>query len=524
MKSINKFIRLIHIQFIIARYGLDQLVFALPAFSAIRFLSYLNPFNWYRSKSYSQGQALRLALQTLGPIFVKFGQALSTRRDLLPDDIADELALLQDQVPPFSGVLAKAMAEQALNAPLSQHFSYFDIEPLASASIAQVHAAQLLNGKEVVIKILRPDIKKIIKRDVGLLYSLANLIDKYWDRARRLRPVEIVKEFEKTLMAELDLQREAANAAQLRRNFTESALLYIPEVYWTYTRQNILTLERIYGIPISNIAVLKQRNVNFKNLAERGVEIFFTQVFRDNFFHADMHPGNIFVSTQDSENPQYIAVDFGIVGTLDEQDKYYLAENFYAFFTRDYHRVAKLHIEHGWAPPETRVVDLESAIRTLCEPMFERPLGEISLAKTLLQLIHVARQFNMEVQPQLVLLQKTMLTIEGLGRQLYPNLDLWNTAKPFLERWLRQERSPMRLLEDIYEEYPAWLKQLPQVPSLIYDVLTLRKKELTFYNQQMQMLLEAKSHKQYYGLWVGILSGILSSGALYFLYHNFIFK
>ncbi|MCH9754954.1 MAG: ubiquinone biosynthesis regulatory protein kinase UbiB, partial [Gammaproteobacteria bacterium] len=426
-----------------------------------------------------RGERIRLALEDLGPIFVKFGQALSTRRDFIPIDIADELAKLQDQVPPFPGEEAKSIIEAHIKKPIIEAFSEFNVNPLASASIAQVHAAKLLTtGQEVVVKVLRPGIYKRISRDIDLLYALADLTLRYWRPAKQLRPREIVAEFEACLKNELDLLREGANASQLRRNFSNSDLLYIPEVHWPYTFHKVLVMERIYGISISDIATLKKQGINLKKLAERGVEIFFTQVFRDCFFHADMHPGNIFVSSKNKENPQYLGVDFGIMGSLSPDDQRYLAENLMAFFNRDYRRVAQLHVESGWVAENTRINEFEAAIRTVCEPIFERPLKEISFGQLLLRLFQTARRFNMEVQPQLILLQKTLFNVEGLGRQLYPDLDLWNTAKPFLEHWLRKQVGPRVFFRKIREYAPYWAEKFPEFPDLIYQVmLELRHKK-----------------------------------------------
>jgi ubiquinone biosynthesis protein len=415
-------------------------VLATHLFRPVRFLLYLAPWNWFRRYPDPPGVRIRRALEDLGPIFVKFGQILSTRKDLLPDDIASELTRLQDRVPPFPGALARQVVERAYGCPLEQVFQRFEETPLASASIAQVHTATLMDGTDVVVKVVRPGIEKVIRRDVSLLLYIAELAERYWREGRRLRPCEVVAEFQKTLYDELDLLREAANASQLRRNFSTSMLLYVPEVYWPHCQRNVMVMERIYGTPIGNIEELRRQGVDFKQLAERGVEIFFTQVFRDNFFHADMHPGNIFVGA----DHRYIAVDFGIMGTLSPVDQHYLAENFLAFFHRDYRRVAELHVESEWVPAGTRVDEFEAAIRTVCEPIFERPLKDISFGHLLLRLFQTARRFNMEVQPQLVLLQKTLLNIEGLGRQLYPELDLWQTAKPFLERWMSEQVGPGR--------------------------------------------------------------------------------
>lgn len=471
MKTLTRLRRLLQINFICARYGLDEFILSLHLFRPLRFLMYLNPWYWGANRKRTQGERIRLALEALGPIFVKFGQTLSTRRDLLPPDIADELAKLQDKVPPFSSELAISIIEKACGQSIQTLFLEFDATPLASASIAQVHTAKLFNGKEVVVKVLRPNIHQQVARDVDLLYTLAGLARRFWAESKRLRPREVVKEFERFLTDELDLLREAANASQLRRNFANSHLLYIPEVYWSYTYTNVLVTERIYGIPISHVKTLQEQNFNMQLLAERGVEIFFTQVFRDCFFHADMHPGNIFVSPNNPQDPQYLGVDFGIIGTLSPTDQRYLAENLMAFFNRDYRRVAVLHVESGWVPENTRIDEFESAIRTVCEPIFERPLKEISFAQLLLRLFQTARRFRMEIQPQLVLLQKTLFNIEGLGRQLYPDLDLWSTAKPFLEKWLKQQMGPRALLRKIRERAPYWAERFPDFPDLFYQTL-----------------------------------------------------
>ena len=418
-------VRLLQIQRALVKNGLDDFVRATHLYRPFRFLVYLSPWTWFqRSVGVTRGERLRLALEGLGPIFVKFGQAVSTRRDLLPSDIADELAKLQDSVPPFDSAVAIASIEKAFGLTLGDIFGSFEPKPLAAASIAQVHVASLKDGREVVVKILRPGMREIIDLDLEVLDTLARLADEYWVDARRLRPIELVREYRKTILDELDLLREAGNAAHLKRNFAGSRLLYVPEVHWDYCRVNVMVMERIHGVIVSDVEQLRARGANIRKLAENGVEIFFTQVFRDNFFHADMHPGNIFVQVDDPENPRYAAVDFGIVGTLQTRDQYYLAENFMAFFDRDYARVAALHVESGWVPRGTRVDELESAVRTVCEPIFNKPLKEISFAQVLLRLFETARRFDMQVQPQLILLQKTLFNIEGLGRQLYPELDL----------------------------------------------------------------------------------------------------
>lgn len=486
-------LRLLHINRVLVRHGLDEIVFATHLFRPVGFLRHLLPWNWLPRQPLplSHAARIRLALEDLGPIFVKFGQMLSTRRDLLPDDIALELARLQDRVPPFPGEQARAIIEKAYGHPLEVVFDHFSFEPLASASIAQVHAARLREGQDVVVKVLRPGIEKIIRRDIDLLYIIANLAQRYWKEGRRLRPVEVVAEYEKTIFDELDLVREAANASQLRHNFQDSPILYVPEVFWPETRRNVLVMERIYGIPVGDIAELRRRGVDMKKLSERGVVVFFTQVFRDSFFHADMHPGNIFINAEDPSDPRYIAVDFGIIGTLSPTDQHYLADNFLAFFQRDYRRVAELHIESGWVPAATRVDEFESAIRTVSEPIFDRPLKDISFGGFLLTLFQTARRFNMEVQPQLVLLQKTLLNIEGLGRQLDPDLDLWKTAKPFLESWMRDRVGPWSVLRRIKYYIPRWADQTPDLPNLVYGLL--RKANtgdlaLRLHKQEMEQL------------------------------------
>jgi len=465
--AIGQLFRLIHINLVLMRHGLDEIVLATHLFRPVRFLVYLSPWRWFRTPEVSRGERIRKALEDLGPIFVKFGQILSTRRDLLPDDIAKELAKLQDRVPSFPGAQARTIVEKAYGKPVSEVFLHFDETPLASASIAQVHAAQLHDGREVVVKIVRPQIETVIRRDIGLLYVVAEMAQRYWREGKRLRPVEVVAEYEKTIYDELDLMREAASASQLKRNFQDSTLLYVPEIYWPLCRRGVMVMERISGTPISDIDALLAQGVDLKRLAENGVEIFFTQVFRDSFFHADMHPGNIFVTPEG----KYIAVDFGIMGTLTPEDQGYLAGNFLAFFQRDYRRVAELHVESGWVPEGTRVDEFEAAIRTVCEPIFERPLKDISFGHLLLRLFQTARRFHMEVQPQLVLLQKTLLNIEGLGRQLYPDLDLWQTAKPFLEHWMSEQVGFRSLIKGIVRNAPQWAEKLPEIPILLHDVL-----------------------------------------------------
>ncbi|MFY7698312.1 MAG: ubiquinone biosynthesis regulatory protein kinase UbiB [Legionella sp.] len=477
MKPIKQLLRLLAINHILAKNGLDEVITSLQLFTPLRFLIYLNPWNWFRREKLNRGAAIRKSLEQLGPIFIKFGQALSTRPDILPPDIALELCQLQSNVPPFPTEQALAIIELAFGQPAQEIFAFFDTNVLASASMAQVHAATLKSGKEVVVKILRPNIQKTITNDLAILHSIANLADKYWPDSKRFKPKDIVIEFERSLLDELNLHREAANAGQLRRNFQASPLLYVPEIYWDYVRENILVMERIYGIPVADVRRLQDHGINIKKLAERGIEIFFTQVFRDCFFHADMHPGNIFVSLQHPEDPQYICIDFGIIGTLDDNDKHYLAENLLAFFNRDYRRVAQLHIESGWIDRHTRLGEFESAIRTVCEPIFERPLKDISFALVMMQLFQVARRFRMHVQPQLILLQKTLLSIEGLGRQLYPELDLWATAKPFLEKWVREQMGPTIFVNQLRNNWSFLIQELPHMPKLLHDVLVLHKEQ-----------------------------------------------
>jgi ubiquinone biosynthesis protein len=460
--------RLLQIQRALVRHRLDEFVRATHMYRPLRYLYFFSPWTWFqRSIGGSRGERLRLALEELGPIFVKFGQALSTRRDLLPIDVADELAKLQDSVPPFSGDIAIAMVEKTFGKPLGEIFDGFEAAPLAAASIAQVHAATLKSGEEVVVKILRPGMREVIDLDLEVLDALAEFADEYWIEARPVRPIEVVREYRKTVTDELDLMREAGNAAQLKRNFSGSPLLYVPQIHWDYCRQNVMVMERIHGVIVSQIEELRARGTDIPKLAENGVEIFFTQVFRHNFFHADMHPGNIFVQVDDPKNPRYAAVDFGIVGTLQPRDQHYLAENFMAFFNRDYGRIARLHIESGWVPKGTRVDELESAVRTVCEPIYNKPLKEISFAQVLLRLFETARRFDMRVQPQLILLQKTLFNIEGLGRQLYPELDLWKTAQPVLREWMRERTHPRTILKEIRAHLPDALMTLRQVPQIL---------------------------------------------------------
>jgi ubiquinone biosynthesis protein len=471
-RSFVHLLRLLKIARVSLRFGLDQMIFEREASGyPLRIARIL--FFW-RDLSAPRAVRLRLALEALGPIFVKFGQVLSTRRDLLPADIADELAKLQDQVPPFPSQQALAQLERAYGKPVDQVFARFEREPVASASVAQVHFAVMRpedGGHEVAVKILRPGIRPIISHDIGLLQVGAMLLERLWSEGRRLKPREVVAEFEKHLYDELDLMREASNCSQLRRNFIASPLLLVPEVYWDWCSESVMVMERMKGIPISQIDALRAADIDIPALARAGVEIFFTQVFRDGFFHADMHPGNIFVAVDPQHRGKYIALDFGIVGTLTDVDKNYLAQNFLAFFNRDYKRVAEAHVESGWAPPDTRIDEFEAAIRAVCEPIFDRPLKDISFGRVLLRLFQTSRRFNVEIQPQLVLLQKTLLNIEGLGRQLDPELDLWKTAKPFLERWMADQVGWRGFVRNIREEAPRWSALLPQLPRLAHRAL-----------------------------------------------------
>ncbi|CNC64228.1 ubiquinone biosynthesis regulatory protein kinase UbiB [Yersinia enterocolitica] len=499
-------------------YGLDELIPNIRLTLPLRVGRHL--FFWLpnRHKDKPLGERLRLALQELGPVWIKFGQMMSTRRDLFPPAIADQLALLQDRVAPFDGALARKHIEIAMGGPLETWFDDFEQEALASASIAQVHTARLKeNGQEIVLKVIRPDILPIIKADVRLMYRLAGWVPKLLPDGRRLRPREVVREYEKTLLDELNLLREAANAIQLRRNFEDSPMLYIPEVYSDYCRESVLVMERIYGIPVSDIAALEDQGTNMKLLAERGVQVFFTQVFRDSFFHADMHPGNIFVSYEHPHDPLYIGIDCGIVGSLNKADKRYLAENFIAFFNRDYRRGAELHVDSGWVPRDTNVEDFEFAIRTVCEPIFEKPLAEISFGHVLLNLFNTARRFNMEVQPQLVLLQKTLLYVEGLGRQLYPQLDLWTTAKPFLESWLRDQVGLPAFIRALKEKAPFWAEKFPELPELVYDSLQQHKllqQSVDKLTTQMQGQQQRQGQSRYL---FGVGATLLVSGTILFL-------
>jgi ubiquinone biosynthesis protein len=485
-------------------FGLDELIppHVLPWYAKVG----RRMIFWVRNKHQdeAQGKRIRLALQQLGPVWIKFGQMLSTRRDLLPTDIADELAFLQDQVQPFDGELAQKLIEEALGVDdIHQLFNDFQLKPLASASVAQVHTGHLKlpdgTTADVVIKVIRPGIGKVINADLELMEMLAGFVAQFLPDGKRLRPKEVICEYRKTIIDELDLMREAANGIQLKRNFEGSDSLYIPKVYSDYCQHNVLVMERIYGIQVSDIATLEAQNTNMELLAERGVQVFFTQVFRDSFFHADMHPGNVFVSYETPENPKYIGIDCGIVGTLNREDKRYLADNFIAFFNRDYRKVAQLHVDSGWVPPHTNVEEFEFSIRTVCEPIFEKPLSEISFGAVLVNLFNTARRFDMEVQPQLVLLQKTLLYVEGLGRQLYPQLDLWKTAKPFLENWVKQQVGPKAVFNNLKDNLPFWGEKLPLVPDLVYDYLQSGRE-----NHRIQIHSTSKIEKNQHSGFVGI--------------------
>jgi ubiquinone biosynthesis protein len=469
--------RLFTIARILAKYRIPDAVADFPLTRPLKVLAWLNPFSTKEIRSLPLGARLRMMLEELGPIYVKFGQIVSTRRDLLPPDIANELAQLQEKVPPFPSGVAVDIIEKALGKPLDELYAKFERTPLASASIAQVHAATLHDGSDVVVKVLRPNMRPVIERDVALLQAIARFAERHWEHGPRLRPTEVVEEFEKTIFDELDLQREAANCSLLRRQWLDSDDLYIPEVHWSHTHENVFTMERIYGIAVDDMATLSEHGVDMKILAERGVRIFYTQVFKHNFFHADMHPGNIKVSRDRLDDPYYLGMDFGIMGTLSRDDQAYLAANFSAFFNQDYRRVAELHVESGWVPPDTRIEEFEAAIRTVCEPNFARPLSEISFGEVLFKLFKVARRFNMVVQPQLVLLQKTLLNIEGLGRQTYPELDLWTTAKPTLEAIMREKHGVSAAGKMLRGHLPQWLDHAPDMPMLIHEFLRQQTRE-----------------------------------------------
>ncbi|ABR88520.1 ubiquinone biosynthesis protein [Janthinobacterium sp. Marseille] len=518
---ILKFLRVLKILRVALRYGLDEI--AISGLAIPRTAKFINQVMFWRDLSAPRAIRLRRALEDLGPIFVKFGQVLSTRRDLMPIDIADELARLQDRVPPFSSELAIAQIIKSLGAHPDVLFAEFDPVPVASASIAQVHFGRLKNGTAVAIKVLRPGIKKSIDEDVALMHILAGLVERMWADGKRLKPKEVVAEFDKYLHDELDLMREAANGSQLRRNFADSNLLVVPEMFWDYCSTSVIVMERMVGIPISQTDRLIAAGVDLKKLSRDGVEIFFTQVFRDGFFHADMHPGNIQVSVEPATFGRYIALDFGIVGTLNDFDKDYLSQNFLAFFRRDYKRVAEAHIESGWAPKETRVDELESAVRACCEPIFDRPLSEISFGQVLLRLFQTSRRFNVEVQPQLVLLQKTLLNVEGLGRQLDPELDLWKTAKPYLENWMNEQVGWRGLWENLKAEAPRYSKLLPQLPRLAHQALTQASQPQNDNTELIKRLLEEQKRTNLLlGVAIYFGGGLVAGGILTLVFFTFV--
>jgi ubiquinone biosynthesis protein len=518
MRHLWRLLRLVHINHVLLKHGLDEIILATHLLRPLRFLLPLAPWRWFHKSTLPRGVRIRLVLEELGPVFIKFGQALSTRQDLLPDDIAVELIKLQDDCPPFDNLEAQRIIEKSFGKTVEELFLKFDKTPLASASIAQVHAAVLPNGCEVIVKVVRPGIKKIIKKDISLLYELAVLAERFWSEGKRLHPRDVVAEFERTILDELDMMRESANASQLRRNFEHSDQLLVPEIFWDYVRPNVLVMERVYGIPVNHIEKLKEQQIDMEQLAASGVEIFFTQVFKHNFFHADMHPGNVFVQAA-ADNPhygQYIAIDFGIVGTLSKNDQRYIAENFLAFFNRDYQRVAELHVESGWVPPDTPVNEFESAIRSVCEPIFEKPLKDISFGLLLVNLFQTAARFKMEIQPQLVLLQKTLLSIEGLGRQLYPELDLWKTAKPFLEDWMKERLSFKSFLNTLKNEAPLWAEQAPLLPNLAYSLIHHAHNQHLHpdTNRDLVHIQQTIVHGQKSLLWGVIGAGSLIGGSL----------
>ena len=519
-----RFLRLLAIQRVFIKYGLDEFIFATHLFRPFRFAFYLLPWNWFGRKQGSSARRMRLMLEELGPIYVKLGQILSTRRDLMPADIADEFAKLQDAVAPFPGKLARGAIEKAYDRDLGEVFLEFDEEPLASASVAQVHRAKLKDGRDFIIKVLRPDIEVLIRRDVALLHYLAEKAEKYYPQGRALRFTGVVKEFEKTLLNELDLEREAANASQLRRNFRHEARYYVPRINWELTKRNVLALELISGISVKDIDGLKAAGVDLKWLAEYGIEVFFTQVFRDNFFHADMHPGNIFVSPAEQGRPAVVKViDFGIVCSLTEFDQRYLADNFIAFLNRDYHQVAALHLESGWVPKDTRMDELESAIRSVCEPLLDRPMQEISFGELLQRLLQIARSFNVEIMPQLLMLQKTIINIEGIGRQLYPELDLWKTARPQLERWISERIGARGVFKGLRMNLPKLIDRLPDLPNRALNVLDQLhdgKLEMENKSEEIHRLREEMKHYNRRTILAVVGSGFLLCASLIYALGN----
>ncbi len=516
MQSLFRFLKISHV---LIRYRLDALVLSTPLLKSFKPLLYLTPWYYFPIKKHSRGQRIRLALEALGPIYIKFGQTLSTRPDLLPEDISLELKKLQDSCPAFSTQKAKRLIEESLGGKIEQFFKTFDDQPLASASIAQAHTATTLAGEEVVVKVVRPEIEQLIARDIKLMYALAKIFNKH-PLANKIRPIEVVEEFEAIIVNELDMRIEAAHCDKIRQNFEHSDLLYIPKVYHHLSQVNVLTTERIYGTPVGEIDTLKANNIDMKRLAEEGVIIFFTQVFKHNFFHADMHPGNIFVS----DTGQYIGVDFGIMGSLSEEDKDFLADIFLAFFNQDYQKVAKVYIDSGWVGMHTNEKAFEAAVEKICSPMFEKPLGDISFGQVLLDLIQEAKNFDIKVQPQLLLLDKTLLNIEGLGRQLYPQLDLWSTAKPFLEDLMKERYSVKNTFEKLKEEAPQLLKDIPELPALTINALKQlnKMKDINkLYSQQTEQIvtqLQSNANQQTAAIFSGsllILSGVFAINTLW---------
>ena len=509
----KKLFRGFFIIWVVFRYGLDELLLTAVPHRGVKLLGKIISVG--RNLSQPRGARLRMALERLGPIFVKFGQVLSTRRDLLPVDIAAELALLQDRVPPFPAEVAVQTIERSLRKPLDVLFTQFEREPIASASIAQVHFAKIRDRKgvehEVAVKVLRPGMLPVIEQDLSLMRWGAVWLERLNEDGRRLKPREVVEEFAKHIHDELDLVREAANAAQLRRNMEGMNLVLIPEMYWDWVSQEVLVMERMNGIPISQTERLRSLGVDIPKLAREGVEIFFTQVFRDGYFHADMHPGNLQVSVAPDSFGRFILLDYGIVGTLTETDKEYLAQNFTAFFRRDYKRVAELHVESGWVPANTRIDELEAAVRGVCEPYFDRPLSEISLGMVLMRLFQVSRRFHVEIQPQLTLLQKTLLNIEGLGRDLDPDLDLWSTAKPFLEKWMLDQLGPKRFFDEVRNEAPQYARMLPQIPRLMHDYFKHGVEQQSQHQQELRILIEEqrKTNRLLRGLIYGGLGFVI---------------
>ncbi len=508
MKRISNLLRLIKIASVIGYYRLDEL---LPGFMQGPLLKLsLLPFKLKKHNDLAPGERLRLACEELGPIFIKLGQVLSTRPDIIPPELIIELNKLQDRVAPFDGEEFCALVEKSLGKPLDEAFSAFDRQPLASASIAQVHTATLHTGEDVVVKAVRPHIEEIIKKDTALMHTLANMLERYTPHGKRLRPIEVVNEYQQTIFDELNLIRETANATQLKRNFEKSSMLYVPKVYWPHCRKDVMVMERIYGAQINDLETLKQHNVNLEALAVRGVEIFFTQVFDHNFFHADMHPGNVYVDLSDPKDPNYIALDMAIMGSLEREDQYYLARNLLAMFRRNYREVAELHVLSGWVPKHISVSAFESAIRSVCEPIFEKPLKEISFGDALIHLFQTAQRFEMPVQPQLVLLQKTLLNIEGLGRQLYPDLDLWETAHPYLERWIKRRYSPRTLIKEFRKQAPEWMERAPEVPHLLLETTT----NLNAAAESLQLEQQRAQKKGASGIKQALIAGCLGGATI----------